>query len=816
MGENNKHKFIRFGFLVLILITLPGARSVVAQTVLTVQDSENGRPLESVVIMTSPPSFQGITNNHGKTVIPNLADSTLVEFRLLGYELLRLRMEEIRTSAFIVTLKPSRLSLEQVVISATRWNQVTTNLPQKVTTLKPRDIQLHNPQTAADLLGINSQVFIQKSQQGGGSPMIRGFSANRLLYAVDGVRMNTAIFRSGNLQNVISLDAMAMESAEILFGPGSVLYGSDAIGAVMDFRTLQPQLAAGENEIIDGVVTARYATANKEKSIHGHANIGFKRWAFTTSLTFTDYDDLLMGQHGPDDYLRSFYVERRNNTDEILSNPEPRRQIPSGYSQRNFMQKILFAPSKNWELKYAYHYSRLSEYDRYDRLIQERNGEPQSAEWKYGPQKWDMHLFTATNHRSKGPYDEMAVRTYYQRFEESRIDRTFNDPIRRNRIEMVDAYGINLDFTERFSDKTTFNYGAEYVFNDVTSNGMAVDIENGFESFPVASRYPDSKWHSAGFYALIQYKWTKDLYLQAGTRYTYYSLDSDFSKNQPFLPLPFEEASLNNGALSGNAGINYSPTSTFTLRLNLSTGFRAPNVDDIGKIFDSEPGSVVVPNPDLQAEYAWNSEIGISKVIGESVKIDVSAFYTRLDNAMVRRPFLLNGEDSIIYDGVLSQVQAIQNSAYSRVYGIQAAFEAILPWNLMLNGNINFQKGKDELDDGTTSPSRHAAPLFGMTGLQYRNKKLEIILYTQFSGERTFKDMPVEEIGKPYLYASDKNGNPYSPGWYTLNIKSKYEFGNNIILSAGLENLTNQRYRPYSSGLAGAGLNFIFALTARF
>ena len=815
MRKSIKNIFSRTRYLIPFFFTFIGMKSTDAQAVLTVLDKENRKPLESVVIMTSPPSWQGITNNHGKTGIPDLADSVLIEFRLLGYELLQTRMKEIRESGYIITLNPSHLSLEQVVISATRWNEVTTNLPQKVATIKPRDIQLHNPQTAADMLGMNSQVFIQKSQQGGGSPMIRGFSANRLLYAVDGVRMNTAIFRSGNLQNVISLDAMSMESAEILFGPGSVLYGSDAIGAVMDFRTLQPQLAAGEDQIIDGAATARYATANNEKTIHAHANMGFNRWAFTSSLTFTDFGDLVMGKHGPDDYLRPFYVEHKDGTDEVRTNTEPRKQIPSGYSQRNFMQKILFSPSGNLDLQYAYHYSRLSEYDRYDRLIQERNGQPRSGEWKYGPQKWDMHLFTLTNRQSKGVYDEMVVRAYYQRFEESRIDRSFNDPVRRNRMEKVDAYGINLDFTERFSNKTTLNYGAEYVLNDVTSNGTATDIESG-ESFRVASRYPDSKWHSFGIYALMQHKWTENLYFQAGTRYTYYTLDSDFSKNQPFLPLPFQRASLNNGALSGNAGINYSPTSSFTLRVNLSTGFRAPNVDDIGKIFDSEPGSVVVPNPDLQAEYAWNGEIGVSKVIGESVKLDISAFYTRLENAMVRRPFLLNGEDSIIYDGELSQVQAIQNAAYSRVYGLQAAFEAILPGNLMLNGNINYQKGTDELDDGTESPSRHAAPLFGMTGLQYRSGKIELLLYAQFSGERSFDDMPVEEIGKPYLYAADENGNPYSPGWYTLNIKGKYMFGNHIELSTGIENLTNQRYRPYSSGLAGAGLNFIVALTARF
>ena len=133
--------------------------------------------------------------------------------------------------------------LEQVVISATKWRQSRDKSPLKVISVKSADIVLQNPQTAADLLGNSGAVFIQKSQQGGGSPMIRGFAANRLIYTVDGVRMNTAIFRGGNLQNVISLDALSLESAEVLLGPDAVVYGSDAIGGVMSFETLGPKFS---------------------------------------------------------------------------------------------------------------------------------------------------------------------------------------------------------------------------------------------------------------------------------------------------------------------------------------------------------------------------------------------------------------------------------------------------------------------------------------------------------------------------------------------------------------------------------------------
>ena len=115
-----------------------------------------------------------------------------------------------------------------------------------------QDVQFQNPQTTADLLSNSGEVFIQKSQQGGGSPMIRGFATNRVLIAVDEVRMNNAIFRSGNLQNVISIDPFAVENTEVLFGPGSVIYGSDAIGGVMSFTTLAPKFSDSSKVLISG------------------------------------------------------------------------------------------------------------------------------------------------------------------------------------------------------------------------------------------------------------------------------------------------------------------------------------------------------------------------------------------------------------------------------------------------------------------------------------------------------------------------------------------------------------------------------------
>ncbi|HMP93489.1 MAG TPA: TonB-dependent receptor plug domain-containing protein, partial [Phnomibacter sp.] len=152
------------------------------------------------------------------------------------------------------------LGESEVVIAASKWEQKLNEVPNKITKVSKRDILLNNPQTAADLLAQTGAVYVQKSQLGGGSPMIRGFATNRILLVIDGVRMNNAIYRSGNLQNIISLDALATETAEVVFGPGSIIYGSDAIGGVMDFHSLEARLSQSKKLKPTGSALVRYST----------------------------------------------------------------------------------------------------------------------------------------------------------------------------------------------------------------------------------------------------------------------------------------------------------------------------------------------------------------------------------------------------------------------------------------------------------------------------------------------------------------------------------------------------------------------------
>ena len=798
----------------LLGILFFGFTTITFSQTITIKDKESGDPLESVTLASEDKKVYVVTNNKGQADVSDFVGFNKIIIQSFGYETQMVSYNQLELASFQLSLAPSLLAMDEIIVSANRWKQHTRDIPVKITSISKKDIQLQNPQTAADLLTVSGKVFMQKSQQGGGSPMIRGFATNRLLYAIDGVRMNTAIFRGGNIQNVISLDPFAIEKSEVLFGPSSVIYGSDAIGGVMSFQTLTPQFTTEEKPFVTGSAFTRYSSANNEKTGHFDVNVGWKKWASVTSISSNDFGDLKMGSHGPDEYLRPFYVQRQNGVDVVVTNDDPLVQKPTAYSQINLMQKVRFQPNEKWDFQYGFHFSETSSYSRYDRHIRyNSSGLPRYGEFDYGPQKWIMNNLSISNMQATKVYDELSIRMAHQFFEESRISRNMNNPNRATRIEKVNAISVNADFTKKTSAKNAVFYGIEFVTNDVNSEGIDENIVTGISQAGPA-RYPQAKWNSYGIYINDQYKFSEKMLLQAGLRYNQFVLDADFDTT--FYPFPFTEAKINDGALTGSLGLVYRPTAKWVISSNVATAFRSPNVDDLGKVFDSEPGSVVVPNPDLKAEYAYNVDLNVAKLFGKNVKVDVSAYYTLLENAMVRRDFTLNGATEILYDGELSNVQAIQNAANAKVYGIQAGIEVKSASGFYFHGDLNFQKGEEELDNGEKSPSRHAAPFFGIGRLGYANSKLDLQLNAQFSDEVSYDNLAEEEKGKPEIYAIDSNGNPYSPSWYTLNLKSMYKLTENFTVTAGLENITDQRYRPYSSGIVAPGKNFILALRAKF
>lgn len=773
-------------------------------------DHDTHEPIAGVAVFNKEKTLSEVSDFNGEVNLSRFNFDDKVYFKHIAYQLKKIKKSTLKKS--VVVLEANNEALDEIVISASRFKQDKRDIPNKIISLNAKSIALSNPQTSADALENTGQVYIQKSQLGGGSPIIRGFSTNRLLITVDGVRMNNAIFRGGNLQNVIAIDPFSIQKTEVTLGAGSIIYGSDAIGGVMSFYTQKPQLSYSDKLYTKAQAVIRYASANQEKTAHVDFNFGKEKWAFLSHVSYSYFDDLRMGTNGPTDYLRPEYVVTHQGEDVMIKNAKPRLQKQTGYEQINLMQKVRFEPKENLSFDLGVFYTTTSNTPRYDRLIRYKGDVLKSAEWYYGPQRWFMTNLNVTKLSSgSNLYDKIQATVAFQNFQESRVDRNFNSISRSIKEEAVNALSFNLDLEKRLSDKTVFHYGAEYIYNHVGSSAKKENILTG-ETAHTVSRYPNgARWQSAAIYSSLKYKPNTNFVFQTGLRYNYITSFADFKANNAYLNLPFSESKNTADALTGSAGVSWLPNETLQWRFNLSTAFRAPNIDDIGKVFDSEPGAVVVPNANLKSEYAYGGELGLTLNFSDKVVLDAATYYTYLDDALVRKDGDLNGETEIMYNGELSTVQSLQNASEARIYGFELGTKINISEAFKITSQYSVVSGS-ETTNTVEVPVRHVAPNFGNTHFIWQNNKLTTDAYLKYNSELSFYKLAPSEINKDYIYALDANGQPYSPSWYTLNFRLQYQVNEAIMLTSSLENITDERYKTYSSGIAAPGRNLILSL----
>jgi hemoglobin/transferrin/lactoferrin receptor protein len=692
--------------------------------------------------------------------------------------------------------------LEEVVISANKFELKKKESPNQIELISAKQIAFQNSPNTANLLEQTGNVFVQRSQAGGGSPVLRGFEASRVLIVMDGVRINNAIYRAGHLQNVLRIDQSMLERAEVVFGPSSVMYGSDALGGVVHFRSKNPEFGVKSFRSY-----LRHSTAIDEKTGHLDFNIGRKRLAFLTSFTFSDFGDVIQGSKRlaayPDFGKRLFYVEKQVNADVSIKNNEVNKQVGSAYSQYDFLQKISFQQSEKIKHTLNFQFSNSSNVPRYDRLTELRNGLPRFAEWYYGPEK---RLMFAYHLELKNTliYDRATVSLAFQDIEESRVSRNFNNANRKSQLEKVNLFSLNADF-QKVIKSQTLTYGLEVVGNDVKSKAHFTNI-NTNEERKADTRYPDGKntMNTWAIYVADQLKVSDALIVHGGLRYAFTDLSAEFTE-KAFFPFPFNEIQQKNNSLTGNLGIVYTPFAKTKFGLLGSSGFRSPNIDDLAKVFDSVPGSLIVPNPDIRPEYSYNGELSLNQQIGKKIRLEGVYFVTSMRNAIVIDDFSLNGERLVMYNGQSSKVLAAQNKAKALIHGWNLNLKADLSKEVVFSSSLNYTKGS--IKDAVNTPMDHIPPMFGRTAIKYQKKAIQVEVFSIYNGWKKLANY--SPSGEDNLIYATKDG---MPSWWTLNLRSDYQANKNISLQFACENIFDKNYRNFASGISSAGRNFVITV----
>ncbi len=801
--------------------------SVIHAQELTVVD-QLGSPIRDVYLVNNDASTFAFTSKGGRVSLSPFSDKDLITISHPGFLTVSKRKKELKAQGNLITLIFDPEALGEVVLLTRIDDENLKTTADRRVILHNKEIERLNTQTTAELLEKRAGINVQKSQMGGGSPVIRGFEANRILLVVDGVRLNNAIYRGGHLQNIISIDNTTLDQVDIIFGPGSSEYGSDGLGGVIHLKTNRPKFT--ETTQFKQAYMSRFASANNGISRHYDMRYTGKDFALFTSLTHSDFGDLRMGSrrsHGYEDWGKVYhYIEDGEQVD----NPNPNIQKNTGYSQTDFMQKIILKLHPKWLLTGNIQYSNSSDIPRFDKLndynsISYDNENDQTtydglkyALWNYGPQKRYFYSLQIDHSLNKRLADSAQFIFAYQDVFESRHVQTFdpnNESKRNDQYENVDVYSININLR-----KKALHYGLEYYYNAVSSS--AIETYNGRSRPDPQTRYPNggSSMSSIAGFATYSKNFTEKLRLNTGVRYTQNQLDAIFHSVPYVWELPYDNLSYKYSALTGNISLALHPDDSWKIATIASTGFHAPNIDDTGKLFYK--GSILtIPNFNLEPEYARTLELNITKNLNNRLLFNVNTYYTFIEDAIMR--VNTNLDFQINQDEFFTEAKTNENTGNAEIYGTTASASLRIAGNFTLETDYTIIEGRNIDND---LPFTHIPPTFGKTAFYADFDSWRASFFIMYNGRKAIEEYDIasgtdNEEESPLEWVLTEEGNwiedyQGTPSWYTLNLSAMYRLSDSFTAQMAIENILDLHYKTFASGLSAPGRNFIVTLRARF
>ena len=821
---------------ILLIICLTISLNAFSQK-LVIKDFQENTIIPNVTVYNIKKTITVLSDFDGNLDLSAFKETDTLIFSHVSYEKLQISVNKISKS--VLYLNPNTQVLSEIILSVGRNRENKEKISKKVSLITTKKTELDLPQTSADLLYYAGGIRVQKTQGGGGSPVIRGFEANRVLLVVDGVRMNNAIYRSAHLQNAITIDPNTLERTEIIFGPSSVGYGSDALGGVIHFYTRTPKINNEKSWIIKG--SNSYNTVLKHNVNNLNLEHSKENWASFTSFSYSDFGDIVMGEnrnHGFENWgLNKYSLIKEKFNKKYFLNKNPNIQKNTNYSQFDFLQKLNIKISESSNFIFNIQHSKSSNIDRYDKLNKFTSTDDlKYSQWYYGPQKRTLFSSTYNFAKDKKWLKKGAIVAAFQKIKESRHNRKFQSLVLNSQIENVEIFSINADFVGIKTDISSLSYGFEYTYNDVNSiaygenllkeNLSLSSIKDSNSIFKIPTRYPSggSNYSTAAHY----YEFRKDLSEKSnfnfGMRYTYTWLNAEWEE-EALIDANLNSIKTENSSLTGSLGYVTRSKNNWQINANFSSGFRSPNIDDMGKIRENR-GILSVPNKKLKPEYVYSTELGLTKYFNNKSNIfSFNLYYTHITNHIIRDYFEIfndkSTEDSgtILYN--LEEVKTMANINVGRaayIYGVSFDSEIAILKNLFFKSNITYTEGGSKK---THHPLPSISPLFGSLYLNWIHSRLKMQLSYKFSGSKNPLDYSLggedglEET--PILGYKDGKTEYYgTPSWGVFKLSSSYPLSNNLKATLILDNIFDIHYKEYASGISSPGRNLNVVLEHKF
>ncbi|MGH9956528.1 MAG: TonB-dependent receptor plug domain-containing protein, partial [Pyrinomonadaceae bacterium] len=470
------------------------------------------------------------------------------------------------------------IELPPVVVMATRGEQPSFDVPSAVTIIDHDEIDRQTPSVLLDLLRGEEGVFVQQTTPGQATPIIRGLIGSSILTLVDGMRLNNAIFRPAPNQYFALVDPYNVERIEVVREPASTLYGSDAMGGVINVITPVPQFATQQWELhgkaLEQVRSADTSWVNRI-SLQG----GRTGFALSGGLTYQDHNNL---RAGGDTGL----------------------QRPSGYIVYAG-DGTLFLERADQDLLLSFQYLQQPKTPRFDELVPGfGQTHPNSAVFFFEP---NDRLFLHARYRLRNPspfIDRLEFHVGFQEINDDRRNRDFGSTQENRERNRDSLTGITLQLTSRWREWMTLTYGGEIYLDEVGSTRLGRDITTG-ETTTLRGRFADgSSLNSLASYVQGEVQVHPRLTAILGGRFSY------FDTNIPD-PDPSLATHTNTNDLTGSLGLVYHLTPMINLVSNVGRGFRVPNVFDLSTLGPRPGNRFNIPNPDLRPEQVITVDAGV-------------------------------------------------------------------------------------------------------------------------------------------------------------------------------------------------------------
>jgi outer membrane receptor protein involved in Fe transport len=736
-----------------VLLVLALAAPAAPETLMVVvRDAVSGRPLPGAAVELEGGGLTAFTNPGGEAALPMaVRRPSRLRVSAEGYDGVERMVGDGSTAAAIeVRLRPSPLRLnESVVVTAQRETSPVLDVPRSVSVIDARDRERRLPRTTPEALAGMTGVFVQKTNHGGGSPIVRGLVGNQVLVLVDGIRLNNATYRYGPNQYLATVDPYPIERLEVVRGLGSVVHGSDALGGVVNIITAAPSFSE-DGFRLSGRLAPKLASSDVEQGTRLDLQASGRAVAFLGGFSYWNYGDLRAGG--------GLGVE-----------------APSGYRERDGDGRLLVRLGDRHLLHAAYQHVRQDDVPRFDQ-VRQRGYE----RYSFDPQQRQLAYL-----RLESSFDSRWIQSFrltpsFHRSSERRVIQRRGASVQVREKDVVDVLGLSLEARSRLGPGWTLVSGFETYRDHVRSMREDLDLGSGLA---VSRRglYPDgAAAQSAAVFVHSSLDW-RQFVVDLGGRFSRYGVDAEDAS--------FGELRLRNSAWVGTAAILWKLGARHRAFAAVAQGFRAPNVDDVSTLGRFDFG-VEVPSPGLDPEKSLSYEVGF-KSRTSRLAAAAALYRNNLSNLIDRVP----GEyqRSPTYEG--QAVYRRTNVGRAYVEGVEVELEGRLFDDLAAFGGLAYTYGQQVT---TGEPMRRIPPLSGQLGLRWeRVRGASLGAALLFAGRQD------------RLAAGDKADHRIAPGgtpaWSVLNVHAGYRFGSGLEVRSGVENIFDEAYRVHGSGIDGYG-----------